>query len=224
MIGRRLNVPVVSKTPEEAADHFGFLARFASIDVPASSARTQQLLGMAPDSAWTPRRSRSRALFRNQQICKLRRKAGGGRTPCDEKSGSADRSPGNVLAMLAIPSARPMPAAAEDKQIVNATLPSFNGAVEWLNSKPLTGAELRGKVVLVEFWTYTCVNWLRTLPYVRAWAEKYQDKGLVVIGVHTPEFGFEKNLDNVRASDEGDANRVSGCNRQQLRDLECFWE
>ncbi|MGB8907514.1 MAG: thioredoxin family protein [Candidatus Cybelea sp.] len=103
-----------------------------------------------------------------------------------------------VLAIIAIPSARPMPASAEDKQMVNATLPSFNGAVEWLNSKPLTGAELRGKVVLVEFWTYTCVNWLRTLPYVRAWAAKYHDKGLVVIGVHTPEFGFEKNLDNVR--------------------------
>jgi thiol-disulfide isomerase/thioredoxin len=102
-----------------------------------------------------------------------------------------------ILAMVAIPSARPMPAAAEDKQMVNATLPSLNGAVEWLNSKPLTGAELRGKIVLVEFWTYTCVNWLRTLPYVRAWAAKYHDKGLVVIGVHTPEFGFEKNLDNV---------------------------
>jgi thiol-disulfide isomerase/thioredoxin len=75
---------------------------------------------------------------------------------------------------------------------------SFGGAVEWLNSKPLTIAELRGKVVLVEFWTYTCVNWLRTLPYVRAWAEKYRDKGLVVIGVHTPEFAFEKNVDNIR--------------------------
>lgn len=103
-----------------------------------------------------------------------------------------------VLAIVAITSARPMQAPAEDKQMMNATLPSFNGAVEWLNSKPLTGAELRGKVVLVEFWTYTCVNWLRTLPYVRAWAKKYQDKGLVVIGVHTPEFGFEKNLDNIR--------------------------
>ena len=81
---------------------------------------------------------------------------------------------------------------------VEGRLPSFAGAIEWLNSKPLTPAELRGKVVLVQFWTYTCVNWLRTLPYVRAWAEKYKDKGLVVIGVHTPEFGFEKNLDNIR--------------------------
>ena len=82
--------------------------------------------------------------------------------------------------------------------MVRDTLPSFTGAVEWLNSKPLTPAALRGKVVLVQFWTYTCVNWLRTLPYVRAWAEKYKDKGLVVIGVHTPEFGFEKNIDNIR--------------------------
>jgi thiol-disulfide isomerase/thioredoxin len=77
-------------------------------------------------------------------------------------------------------------------------LPAFDGATTWLNSPPLTPSELRGKVVLVQFWTYTCVNWLRTLPYVRAWAEKYKDKGLVVIGVHTPEFSFEKNLDNIR--------------------------
>lgn len=77
-------------------------------------------------------------------------------------------------------------------------LASFSGATTWLNSPPLTPAQLRGKVVLVQFWTYTCVNWLRTLPYVRAWAEKYKDQGLVVIGVHTPEFSFEKNLDNIR--------------------------
>ena len=64
--------------------------------------------------------------------------------------------------------------------------------------KPLTAADLSGKVVLVDFWTYSCINWLRTEPYVRAWAEKYKDQGLVVIGVHTPEFGFEKNLDNIR--------------------------
>src|SRR5439155_1249696 len=68
----------------------------------------------------------------------------------------------------------------------------------WLNSPPLAPADLRGKVVLVDFWTYTCINWLRQLPYVRAWAEKYADQGLVVIGVHTPEFPFEKDADNVR--------------------------
>ncbi len=81
---------------------------------------------------------------------------------------------------------------------IEGELPSLGGATGWLNSQPLTAAGLRGKIVLVEFWTYTCINWLRTLPYVRAWAEKYKDRGLVVIGVHTPEFEFEKNVDNVR--------------------------
>ncbi len=81
---------------------------------------------------------------------------------------------------------------------VEGELPSLDGATGWLNSPPLTADGLRGKVVLVEFWTYTCINWLRTLPYVRAWAEKYKDQGLVVIGVHTPEFPFEKDVDNVR--------------------------
>ena len=77
-------------------------------------------------------------------------------------------------------------------------MPSLDGATTWLNSPPLTAPSLRGKVVLVNFWTYTCINWLRSLPYVRAWASKYADRGLVVIGVHAPEFSFEKDLDNVR--------------------------
>jgi thiol-disulfide isomerase/thioredoxin len=81
---------------------------------------------------------------------------------------------------------------------VESRLPSFGGATEWLNSPPLATAELSGKVVLVNFWTYTCINWLRQLPYVRAWAGKYAGHGLVVIGVHTPEFGFEHDLGNVR--------------------------
>jgi thiol-disulfide isomerase/thioredoxin len=81
---------------------------------------------------------------------------------------------------------------------IEGELSSLGSATEWLNSQPLTAAGLRGKVVLIDFWTYTCINWLRSLPYVRAWAEKYKDQGLVVIGVHTPEFAFEKNLDNVR--------------------------
>jgi thiol-disulfide isomerase/thioredoxin len=76
--------------------------------------------------------------------------------------------------------------------------PSFAGATGWLNSPPLTRADLHGKVTLVDFWTYSCINWRRTLPYVRAWAKKYKDHGLVVIGVHTPEFTFERNGDNVR--------------------------
>ena len=77
-------------------------------------------------------------------------------------------------------------------------LASLDRADEWLNSPPLTAPALRGKVVLIDFWTYTCINWLRTAPYVRAWAEKYKDQGLVVIGVHAPEFTFEKNINNVR--------------------------
>ncbi|WP_439623753.1 cytochrome c biogenesis protein DipZ [Shinella sp.] len=81
---------------------------------------------------------------------------------------------------------------------VEGIVPSLAGAVEWLNSPPLTTEELKGKVVLVDFWTYSCVNCLRAIPYVRAWAEKYKDQGLVVIGVHTPEFAFEKDLGNVR--------------------------
>lgn len=71
-------------------------------------------------------------------------------------------------------------------------------ATAWLNSAPLTETELQGKVVLIEFWTYSCINWRRQLPYVRAWADKYKDHGLVVIGVHSPEFRFEKDIDNIR--------------------------
>jgi thiol-disulfide isomerase/thioredoxin len=81
---------------------------------------------------------------------------------------------------------------------VEGDIPSLDGATGWLNSAPLTPEDLRGKVVLVDFWTYTCINWLRTLGYVRAWAEKYADDGLVVIGVHTPEFPFEHDVENVR--------------------------
>jgi len=77
-------------------------------------------------------------------------------------------------------------------------LPSFGGATGWLNSEPLTPEGLRGRVVLVDFWTLTCINWLRTEPYIRAWSRAYRDDGLVVIGVHTPEFSFEHDLDLVR--------------------------
>lgn len=77
-------------------------------------------------------------------------------------------------------------------------LPSFDGAVRWLNSPPLVSSELRGRVVLVQFWTFTCINWLRTAPYIRAWAQRYEPYGLTVVGVHTPEFDFERDVDNVR--------------------------
>jgi thiol-disulfide isomerase/thioredoxin len=81
-------------------------------------------------------------------------------------------------------------------------LPVFEGATGWLNSSLLTPEGLAGKVVLVDFWTYTCINWLRTLAFVHAWSEKYRDRGLVVIGVHTPEFPFEREVDNVREAVE----------------------
>jgi len=82
--------------------------------------------------------------------------------------------------------------------LVEGKMPPLNGAVTWINSPPLTTTQLRGKVVLVDFWTYSCINCLRALPYVNAWAKKYQDHGLVVIGVHSPEFAFEKDEANVR--------------------------
>src|SRR5947209_12743023 len=88
------------------------------------------------------------------------------------------------------PAAVPLP--------IEGELPSLGGATAWLNSSPLSAADLRGKVLLIDFWTYTCINWLRTLPYIRAWAEKYKEHGVVVIGVHTPEFSFEHDLENVR--------------------------
>jgi thiol-disulfide isomerase/thioredoxin len=81
---------------------------------------------------------------------------------------------------------------------IESALAALDRAPVWLNSEPLTAEGLRGRVVLVDFWTYSCVNWLRTLPYVGAWAETYRDRGLVVVGVHAPEFGFEHDLDNVR--------------------------
>ncbi|HEU5439702.1 MAG TPA: thioredoxin family protein [Ktedonobacterales bacterium] len=94
------------------------------------------------------------------------------------------------VAQRTTPAAVPVPLEGE--------LRSLDSATAWLNSPPLRAADLRGKVVLVDFWTYTCINWLRTLPYVRAWAENYTDQGLVVIGVHAPEFPFEHDIENVR--------------------------
>jgi thiol-disulfide isomerase/thioredoxin len=79
-------------------------------------------------------------------------------------------------------------------------LPSFSSATTWIGSRPLTPEDLRGQVVLVDFWTLTCINWLRTEPYVRAWSNAYRDDGLVVIGVHTPEFSFEHDPDLVRSA------------------------
>ncbi len=89
---------------------------------------------------------------------------------------------------FAAPLSRPIPA------------PEFAGIDKWLNSDPLTIQQLRGKVVLVDFWTYTCINCINTLPHVKSWHAKYKDQGLVVVGVHTPEYPFERNTDNVRTA------------------------
>jgi cytochrome c biogenesis protein CcdA/thiol-disulfide isomerase/thioredoxin len=101
------------------------------------------------------------------------------------------------LAGVTHPRPQPVPAQATSSLPVEGTLPPLSGATQWLNSPPLTAQSLRGKVVLVDFWTYSCINCLRTLPHVEAWARKYRDAGLVVIGVHAPEFAFERNVDNV---------------------------
>ena len=102
-------------------------------------------------------------------------------------AGGADRVPGPV----------PRPAGRGARHRMS-SLSALDGAPVWLNSDPLGAEGLRGRVVVVDFWTYSCVNWLRTLPYVSAWAERYRDDGLVVVGVHAPEFGFEHDLNNVR--------------------------
>src|ERR687893_784871 len=82
--------------------------------------------------------------------------------------------------------------------VAGCALDALAGATEWLNSPPLAAADLCGRVVLVEFWTSTCINWLRTQPFVRAWAQRYTPDGLVVIGVHTPEVDFERDVENLR--------------------------
>ena len=102
---------------------------------------------------------------------------------------------------------------------VEGRLASFDGATGWLNSEPLTPEGLRGRVVLVDFWTYTCVNWLRTLPYVRAWAAKYADAGLTVVGVHTPEFGFERERRQRHRAVARPRRRLPDRGRQRLRRL-----
>ncbi|HEY6985491.1 MAG TPA: cytochrome c biogenesis protein DipZ [Rhodanobacteraceae bacterium] len=120
-------------------------------------------------------------------------------------AGSGERAPSSAIAptdsgdaMMMAPKATMTADHAAAAPPVEGTMPPLDGAVEWLNSPPLTAQALRGKVVLIDFWTYSCVNCLRTLPYVRAWYDKYKDQGLVVIGVHAPEFAFEKDIDNVK--------------------------
>jgi cytochrome c biogenesis protein CcdA/thiol-disulfide isomerase/thioredoxin len=112
------------------------------------------------------------------------------------QSGSMTRAAGNSA--MAASNTMMRDAKSSEGLPIEGEMPSFSGATAWLNSEPLTPEALRGKVVLVDFWTYSCINCLRALPYVKGWYEKYKDHGLVVIGVHAPEFAFEKNLGNVR--------------------------
>ena len=121
---------------------------------------------------------------------------------------------GNPAAMM-----KAAEAPAPEALPVEGSLPSLAGAVQWLNSPPLTAEQLKGKVVLVDFWTYSCINCLRSIPYVRAWADKYKDQGLVVIGVHAPEFAFEKNIYNVNQAVAKLEDRLSRRGRQRLCDL-----
>ncbi|EJM71474.1 cytochrome c biogenesis protein [Pseudomonas sp. GM49] len=111
------------------------------------------------------------------------------------------KSPRNIAALMAqnpvAEGAMPVAEKTSGSLPVEGNLPPLDGAVQWLNSPPLDAQALKGKVVLVDFWTYSCINCLRSLPYVKAWAEKYRDQGLVVIGVHAPEFAFERDVNNV---------------------------
>ncbi|KAB0636437.1 cytochrome C biogenesis protein [Burkholderia stagnalis] len=113
-------------------------------------------------------------------------------------AGAPAQPDGAMMRAAATSQPQAMRAAAPAALPVEGTLPPLDGAVQWLNSPPLTTAGLRGKVVLVDFWTYSCINCLRTLPYINAWARKYAPYGLVVIGVHAPEFAFERDIGNVR--------------------------
>jgi cytochrome c biogenesis protein CcdA/thiol-disulfide isomerase/thioredoxin len=128
----------------------------------------------------------------------------GGRPQAGAMQGPAMQGPAMMAradagpAMMAAGSAMRTAAPAQASLPIEGPAPSLDGATDWLNSTPLTAEQLRGKVVLVDFWTYSCINCLRTLPYVKAWAEKYRDQGLVVVGVHAPEFAFERKLSNVQ--------------------------
>jgi len=113
--------------------------------------------------------------------------------PVEAQNAPAQNTPQKPGGMMMMMSAHSAGTAAGPQMI-----PDLSGAVAWLNSPPLNGEQLKGHVVLVDFWTYSCINCLRSIPYVRAWAERYKDSGLIVIGVHTPEFAFEKDQDNVR--------------------------
>jgi thiol-disulfide isomerase/thioredoxin len=105
-----------------------------------------------------------------------------------------------IATLITSPAASAAASPAANQANKSTTAPEFAGIDKWLNSDPLTMQQLRGKVVLVDFWTYTCINCIHVLPYVKTWNQKYKDQGLVVVGVHTPEYPFEGNTDNVKTA------------------------
>jgi cytochrome c biogenesis protein CcdA/thiol-disulfide isomerase/thioredoxin len=165
----------------------GFLSR---VSTPGTTRLEQALFGkLMPDRA---------APSSNQDDVLLPESASGNNAMKGNgalQGGGAMRGPTGAMSGGAMMSARGAGAGALP---VIGKLPPLDGATEWLNSAPLTADGLRGHVVVIDFWTYSCINCLRALPYVKAWYEKYRDKGLVVIGIHAPEFAFEKDLSNVR--------------------------
>ncbi len=131
-----------------------------------------------------------------------------------------------VAAALCCMASNPHVASAQQQPniIGSSPLDGLSGATGWINSTPLTAKQLKGKVVLVDFWAYSCINCLRSLPYIEAWAEKYKDSGLVVIGVHTPEFDFEKQLPNVQKAVKKFGVTYPNRARQQPCDMGCLPE
>jgi cytochrome c biogenesis protein CcdA/thiol-disulfide isomerase/thioredoxin len=163
----------------------GFLTRVALTST--SPLERGLLRGLGPVSLRSPSRAGSPAAAGGVVAAAISNQQGGA-------AGARIPDPFDDLD-LSLP--KPQGAAQNQPLPVEGRLPSLSGAVAWLNSPPLTAQQLRGKVVLIDFWTYSCINCLRTVPYLRAWERKYGDHGLVIIGVHTPEFAFEKNVDNV---------------------------
>jgi cytochrome c biogenesis protein CcdA/thiol-disulfide isomerase/thioredoxin len=145
------------------------------------------VIGLGADTGLLARLSASGPVWIEQALVDALRKE----RPAPQATNDANR--GGVLL-----AANDTPVVVPSRLPVEGRLPSLDGATQWINSPPLSGDQLQGKVTLVYFWTYSCINCIRTLPYLRAWAEKYKDRGLTVVGVHTPEFAFEKTAANVR--------------------------
>jgi thiol-disulfide isomerase/thioredoxin len=105
-----------------------------------------------------------------------------------------------AVAVVAAAASSSVPAVPAAPVRSSSLAPEFTGIEKWLNSEPLSMQQLRGKVVLVDFWTFACINCVNTLPYVKSWHQKYKDQGLVVVGVHTPEYPFERSTENVKTA------------------------